>query len=108
MAARTLIAETGADMNRFPSAQHQASWAGVRPDNHESASKKRSDKSHRKKFVCACDNGIVAIRETRKPGQCSFELERLSVRNTALGSWRMRRRLTAKSPEAGRSFARRP
>lgn len=36
--AQTIIAETGADMSRFPSAA-LASWAGVAPDVHESAGK---------------------------------------------------------------------
>jgi transposase len=37
--AQVLIAETGADMTRFPTAGHLASWAGMCPGNHESAGK---------------------------------------------------------------------
>jgi transposase len=38
-AAEVIIAETGADMNRFPSPQQLASWAGMCPGNNESAGK---------------------------------------------------------------------
>ena len=36
-----IIAETGADMTRFPTAADLASWAGVCPGSHESAGKRR-------------------------------------------------------------------
>ena len=35
-----IVAETGADMGRFPSAGDLASWAGLCPGNHESAGKR--------------------------------------------------------------------
>ena len=43
--ARALLAETGTDMNRFPSHKRFASWAGSCPGNHESAGKRRSGKT---------------------------------------------------------------
>jgi len=40
--ADIVVAETGADMTRFPTAQHLASWAGTTPGNNESAGKVKS------------------------------------------------------------------
>ncbi len=37
LTADVIIAETGADMTRFPTAGHLASWAGTTPGNNESA-----------------------------------------------------------------------
>ena len=42
LAARILLAEIGADMSRFPTAGHLISWAGLCPQNDESAGKRRS------------------------------------------------------------------
>jgi transposase len=43
--AHSIIAEIGADMTRFPSARHPASWAGQCPGNDQSAGKRRSGKT---------------------------------------------------------------
>ena len=45
LTADVVIAETGADMTRFPTAKHLASWAGTTPGSNESAGKVKSSKT---------------------------------------------------------------
>ena len=45
--AENLIAETGGDMNRFPTPQQLASWAGMCPGNNESAGKHFSGRTRK-------------------------------------------------------------
>jgi len=45
--AISLVAETGADMQRFPSAAHLCSWGGMCPGHDESAGKRRSGKTRK-------------------------------------------------------------
>ena len=43
--AEVIVAETGADMSRFPDHRHLASWAGVCPGHNESGGKRRSGRT---------------------------------------------------------------
>lgn len=42
LAAQVIVAEMGVDMQRFPTAAHLRSWAGLCPRMEESAGKRRS------------------------------------------------------------------
>ncbi len=63
--AVSLVAETGGDMSRFPSAGHLCSWAAVCPGQNESAGKRRSGRTRRgNRFLRATlvESGLAASR----------------------------------------------
>jgi transposase len=45
--AQAIIAVTGTDMDRFPTASHMASWAGLCPGDNQSAAKRKSGKTRK-------------------------------------------------------------
>ncbi|WP_061455315.1 IS110 family transposase, partial [Streptococcus parasanguinis] len=68
--ASVIIAEIGVDMNRFPTAGHLASWAGLCPGNNESAGKKRSTKiRHGNSYLkrCLCQTVFAAKKQKGSP-----------------------------------------
>ena len=48
LAAEVIVSEIGPDMDRFPTAGHLLSWAGLCPRKHESAGKRRSTRLGRR------------------------------------------------------------
>jgi transposase len=63
--AQVIIAETGADMTRFRTAGHLASWAGATPGHHESAGKRRSGKTRHGNRWLAAALGTAAMAAGR-------------------------------------------
>jgi transposase len=62
--AIAIISEIGADMSVFPTAKHLCSWAGLTPQNNESAGKKKSVRISRagvyiKPLLVQCVNAVV-------------------------------------------------
>ena len=66
--ADVITAETGADMTRFRTAGHLASWAGVCPGHHESAGRVKSTKTRPGNRYLKGILGTVALNIARNPG----------------------------------------
>jgi len=69
-AAVGILSEIGADMSVFPSAKHLCSWAGLTPQNNESAGKKKTTLISRagayiKPLLVQC--ALCAIRKKSNP-----------------------------------------
>ncbi|WP_411285912.1 IS110 family transposase [Lapillicoccus sp.] len=65
LVADVIIAETGADMSRFPTAGHLASWAGTCPGSNESAGRVKSTKTRPGNPYLKGALGIAALSAAR-------------------------------------------
>ena len=68
LTADVIIAETGADMTRFPTAGHLASWAGTTPGNNESAGKVKSSRTRPGNPYLQGALGAAAMSCAQNPG----------------------------------------
>ncbi|MFF4519667.1 IS110 family RNA-guided transposase [Streptomyces mirabilis] len=80
--AEIIVAETGADMDRFRTAGHLASWAGVCPGHHESAGKHKSgSRRHGNRWLgAALGTAAMAASRTRETTYLGARYHRLVPR----------------------------
>lgn len=72
IAAVSILAETGGDMQRFPSAAHLCSWGAMCPGQNESAGKRRSGKTRKGNVYLRRTLIQAALAATRKR-QCALQ-----------------------------------
>jgi transposase len=68
LTADVVVAETGADMTRFPTASHLASWAGTTPGSNESAGKVKSSRTRPGNPYLQGALGAAAMACSQNPG----------------------------------------
>jgi len=66
--AISIVAETGADMHRFPTAGHLCSWAAMCPGHNESADKRHSGKTRKRNRYLRAALIQTGLSATRKNG----------------------------------------
>jgi transposase len=77
--AASIIAETGLDMTRFPTAGHLVSWAGLCPRAHQSGPRTRHDKKHGNSYLRGC-LGQAAIAAAGTPSFLAERYHRIARR----------------------------
>ncbi|MDQ6748416.1 MAG: IS110 family transposase [Candidatus Dormibacteraeota bacterium] len=82
--AEVLLAEIGADMGRFPTAGHRASWAGLCPGNHESGGKRHGGKTRKgrkwlRRALTGAAHGAARTKQAGRTGLAD-QYRRLVVR----------------------------
>ncbi|MGW6412982.1 transposase [Streptomyces vinaceus] len=83
--ADVIIAETGRDMDRFPTAGHLASWAGVCPGHHESAGRTKNTRVRPGNPYLKGALGVAALSASRsKDTYLAACFKRLAARRGAM------------------------
>jgi transposase len=79
--AEIIVSEIGVDMDRFPTANHLAAWAGVAPGNNESGGKRRSGRTRKgnKPLGAALNQAAHAAARTKNT-YLSAQYGRLAAR----------------------------